>query len=62
VEDVHFAMLSSSDVVRHRLVTEIVDAYGRWDAVQEAESAQTVRAVPGRGGHAGHSGRAARRR
>jgi phosphate starvation-inducible PhoH-like protein len=62
VEDVHFAMLSSSDVVRHRLVTEIVDAYGRWDAIQEAESAQTVRAVPGRGGHAGHSGRAARRR
>jgi len=62
VEDVHFAMLSSSDVVRHRLVTEIVDAYGRWDAIQEAESAQTVRAVPGRGGHGGQSGRAARRR
>ncbi|MGZ6839739.1 MAG: PhoH family protein, partial [Frankiaceae bacterium] len=32
VEDVHFAMLTSADVVRHRLVTDIVDAYARWDA------------------------------
>ena len=32
VEDVHFSYLSSQDVVRHRLVGEIVDAYGRWDA------------------------------
>src|SRR4029079_16389345 len=31
VEDVHFATLTSSDVVRHRLVGAIVDAYGRWD-------------------------------
>src|SRR6266545_1600453 len=29
VEDVHFAYLTSSDVVRHRLVTDIVDASGR---------------------------------
>jgi len=64
VEDCHFSILSSSDVVRHRLVSDIVDAYERWDAVQEAaETAQTVRAVPGRGGgHAGHSRGAARRR
>src|SRR3954449_2460406 len=34
IEDVHFAELTSSDVVRHRLVSEIVDAYSRWDAVQ----------------------------
>ena len=34
IEDVHFSELTSSDVVRHRLVSEIVDAYGRWDAVQ----------------------------
>jgi phosphate starvation-inducible PhoH-like protein len=60
VEDVHFAQLSSSDVVRHRLVSDIVDAYERWDAVQEEEQAQTVRAVPARAGS--HSGRAARRR
>jgi phosphate starvation-inducible protein PhoH and related proteins len=32
VEDVHFAQLSSGDVVRHRLVSDIVDAYARWDA------------------------------
>ncbi len=34
VEDVHFAQLSSQDVVRHRLVSAIVDAYGRWDETQ----------------------------
>jgi phosphate starvation-inducible PhoH-like protein len=34
IDDVHFARLTSSDVVRHRLVAEIVDAYGRWDAAQ----------------------------
>jgi len=38
VEDVHFAMLSSSDVVRHRLVSDIVDAYGRWDAVRQGQA------------------------
>ena len=35
VEDVHFAQLTSADVVRHRLVSDIVDAYERWDAAQE---------------------------
>ncbi|MGE5829535.1 MAG: PhoH family protein [Micromonosporaceae bacterium] len=59
--DVHFASLTSADVVRHRLVSDIVDAYERWDASQElAQASQPARAVPGRGGHAGH--RAARRR
>ncbi|WP_434741314.1 PhoH family protein [Micromonospora sp. SH-82] len=57
VEDVHFAQLSSSDVVRHRLVGEIVDAYARWDAEQENEQAQTVRAVPGRAAQGGRAGR-----
>ena len=32
VEDVQFCRLSSSDVVRHRLVSDIVDAYGRYEA------------------------------
>jgi phosphate starvation-inducible PhoH-like protein len=32
LDDVHFATLTSTDVVRHRLVGEIVDAYERWDA------------------------------
>jgi len=35
VEDVHFSRLTSADVVRHRLVSDIVDAYARWDAEQE---------------------------
>ena len=32
IEDVHFSLLTSTDVVRHRLVSEIVDAYARYDA------------------------------
>ena len=40
VEDVHFAELTSTDVVRHRLVGDIVDAYTRYDA-------QVMHAAPG---------------
>ena len=50
LDDVHFAQLSSADVVRHQLVSDIVDAYARWDASQQ----RTVAQVRG--------GRAARRR
>ncbi|MGK5673735.1 PhoH family protein [Micromonospora sp. URMC 106] len=57
VEDVHFAQLSSSDVVRHRLVGEIVDAYARWDAERENQQAQSVHAVPGRSAQGGRAGR-----
>jgi phosphate starvation-inducible PhoH-like protein len=32
LDDVHFARLTSQDVVRHRLVGDIVDAYERYDA------------------------------
>jgi phosphate starvation-inducible protein PhoH and related proteins len=35
VDDIHFSQLSSKDVVRHRLVSDIVDAYARWDAAGE---------------------------
>ena len=35
LDDVHFAQLTSTDVVRHRLVSDIVDAYARFDAVAE---------------------------
>lgn len=52
VDDVHFTELGSDDVVRHQLVSDIVDAYAKWDAVQQ--SAEPVRRVPG--------GRSARRR
>ena len=37
IEDIAFCRLSSTDVVRHRLVGEIVDAYGRYDAEQQAQ-------------------------
>ena len=36
VPDIHFSLLTSQDVVRHRLVGDIVDAYDKWQAVQEA--------------------------
>jgi phosphate starvation-inducible protein PhoH and related proteins len=32
VDDIHFALLSSEDVVRHKLVGRIVDAYAQYDA------------------------------
>ncbi|CDR09926.1 phosphate starvation-induced protein [Streptomyces iranensis] len=32
VEDVHFSMLTSTDVVRHKLVGRIVDAYDQYDS------------------------------
>lgn len=38
VEDIHFSELTSSDVVRHRLVGDIVDAYERFDARQASGS------------------------
>ena len=34
VDDVEFCELSSSDIVRHQLVSKIVDAYGRYDEKQ----------------------------
>ena len=55
VEDVHFARLSSADVVRHRLVSDIVDAYAKWDAAQQPAPTS----LPGN--RAAH-GRAGRRR
>ena len=36
VDDIAFCRLYSQDVVRHRLVGRIVDAYGRWDAERQA--------------------------
>jgi len=36
IEDVHFIRLTSHDVVRHRLVSEIVDAYAKYDAENAA--------------------------
>ncbi|UAJ81524.1 PhoH family protein [Leifsonia sp. ZF2019] len=36
VDDIHFARLTSEDVVRHTLVGRIVDAYTEYDAKQQA--------------------------
>jgi phosphate starvation-inducible PhoH-like protein len=36
IPDVYFTNLSSSDVVRHKLVSAIVDAYERFDAQSES--------------------------
>jgi phosphate starvation-inducible PhoH-like protein len=46
VDDVHFSRLTSQDVVRHRLVGEIVDAYAKWDELQEPPA--NVHSVPAR--------------
>jgi phosphate starvation-inducible PhoH-like protein len=37
IEDIHFSRLTSHDVVRHRLVGKIVDAYERHDAQSQAQ-------------------------
>jgi phosphate starvation-inducible protein PhoH and related proteins len=49
VDDIHFSYLTSSDVVRHRLVGEIVDAYERDDRSAEQPSGErSQRAKPRR--------------
>jgi phosphate starvation-inducible PhoH-like protein len=47
LEDVHFATLTSKDVVRHRLVGEIVDAYERYEGAAQG-AAEQRRAKPRR--------------
>ncbi len=39
VDDVHFATLDSADVVRHKLVGDIVDAYEKYDAERGEDDA-----------------------
>ena len=59
VDDVHFSELSSSDVVRHRLVAEIVDAYQRYDdeQVEQEQEQQSVKTGVSRAGCGGRAGR-----
>ncbi|NKX49324.1 PhoH family protein, partial [Arthrobacter deserti] len=45
VDDVHFSILGASDVVRHRLVSAIGDAYSKWDENRRGRTA------PERGQH-----------
>jgi phosphate starvation-inducible PhoH-like protein len=37
IDDIHFARLTSADVVRHTLVGQIVDAYTKYDAEKQLE-------------------------
>ncbi|SOE02106.1 PhoH family protein [Blastococcus haudaquaticus] len=46
IDDVHFANLTSTDVVRHRLVGNIVDAYERWDATRQPTAARPGASAP----------------
>ncbi len=63
VDDVYFSRLTSHDVVRHKLVADIVDAYERFDARQAAETGQQPGGRPRRdsrrpaasGADAGHA-------
>jgi phosphate starvation-inducible PhoH-like protein len=49
VDDIQFVNLTSADVVRHRLVGQIVDAYERFDRVaQESSGERSHRAKPSR--------------
>ncbi|WP_328427729.1 PhoH family protein [Streptomyces sp. NBC_00443] len=53
VDDVHFSRLSSHDVVRHKLVGRIVDAYEKFDNTHGTQNGTHK----GRGGKAGHKGK-----
>lgn len=61
VEDVHFSTLTSSDVVRHRLVSDIVDAYSRWEESRQ-EDTPARPAVPRTGPPQPSAGQARRSR
>ena len=52
VEDVHFSRLSSQDVVRHKLVGRIVDAYEKYDTTHGTENG-SHRGGRGKSGHKG---------
>ncbi|ASU77966.1 PhoH family protein [Actinopolyspora erythraea] len=43
IDDICFSALDSQDVVRHRLVGEIVNAYDRWQAHQDGEGGEPAR-------------------
>lgn len=49
IDDVHFSNLTSADVVRHRLVGDIVDAYERWDASRAKAGPASAAQAPVRG-------------
>jgi phosphate starvation-inducible protein PhoH and related proteins len=51
VGDVYFSRLTSHDVVRHKLVSDIVDAYDRYDARRAADTERLPGGRPRRAGN-----------
>jgi len=49
VGDVSFCWLTSADVVRHHLVSDIIDAYARWDTTRIAAASSARDSGHGRG-------------
>ncbi|MCU1558516.1 MAG: PhoH family protein [Microbacteriaceae bacterium] len=47
IDEIHFARLTSEDVVRHSLVGRIVDAYTRYDAERQAQKFERQQATDG---------------
>ena len=58
IDDIHFARLTSDDVVRHSLVGRIVDAYTKYDAQKQAQQYEREH---GRGGDGGADARGSNR-
>ncbi|HEV2241135.1 MAG TPA: PhoH family protein, partial [Streptosporangiaceae bacterium] len=56
VDDVYFSKLTSHDVVRHKLVADIVDAYERYDA-RRSPAGNTERISGGRSRRTGNRAR-----
>jgi phosphate starvation-inducible PhoH-like protein len=48
IDDIHFAELTSADVVRHRLVGDIVDAYAKSEEPELLNRAQRRASGAGR--------------
>jgi phosphate starvation-inducible PhoH-like protein len=46
IDDIHFARLTSDDVVRHSLVGRIVDAYTKYDAEKQAQQYARENGLP----------------
>ena len=53
IDDIEFCHLTSADVVRHRLVGQIIDAYERWDESMASLKARRERSLHTRNRHNG---------
>ena len=53
IDDIEFCHLTSADVVRHRLVGQIIDAYERWDESKASLKARRDRSLHTRNRHNG---------